>query len=82
MAAWPSRPPVAVALPGDRLTPREQEIVATVEQGLSYKLIAERYGVSIATVKNHIRAVYRKLAINSKGELLALALKRRGPGGA
>ncbi|QKG54982.1 LuxR C-terminal-related transcriptional regulator [Hymenobacter sp. BRD67] len=40
--------------------------------------MADRYGLSTATVKNHIRAVYHKLEINSKGELLALALQRRG----
>jgi DNA-binding NarL/FixJ family response regulator len=79
--AFQRQPPVAVAAtPDARLTPREQEVVLAVEEGLSYKLVAERYGLSIATVKNHIRAVYRKLEINSKGELLALSLKRRNLG--
>ena len=50
--------------------------MTAVEEGLSYKL-ADAFGISIDTVKNHLRAVYRKLRINSKGELLALALKRR-----
>lgn len=77
--AFQRQPPVLVAAePTRRLTPREQEIVAALEQGLSYKLVADRCGISTDTVKNHIRAVYRKLQINSKGELLALALKRRG----
>ncbi|QKG54985.1 response regulator [Hymenobacter sp. BRD67] len=79
LEAFQRQPPVRVAAtPAARLTPREEEIVAAVEQGLSYKMVAERYGLSTATVKNHIRAVYRKLEINSKGELLALALQRRG----
>ncbi|HET9502876.1 MAG TPA: response regulator transcription factor [Hymenobacter sp.] len=77
--AFQRQPPVVVAAePTRRLTPREQEIVTALEEGLSYKLVAARYGLSVDTVKNHIRAVYRKLEINSKGELLALALKRRG----
>jgi DNA-binding NarL/FixJ family response regulator len=77
--AFQRQPPVPVATaPAHRLTPREQEIVVALEQGLSYKLVADHCGISIDTVKNHIRAVYRKLQINSKGELLALALKRRG----
>jgi DNA-binding NarL/FixJ family response regulator len=77
--AFQRQPPVPVAAePARRLTPREQEIVTALEQGLSYKLVANQCGISIDTVKNHIRAVYRKLEINSKGELLALALKRRG----
>ena len=79
LQAFRRQPPVAVATTAEaRLTPREQEIVTAVEEGLSYKLIAHSFGVTVDTVKNHLRAVYRKLQINSKGELLALALKRRG----
>jgi DNA-binding NarL/FixJ family response regulator len=59
------------------LTARELEVVRGIEDGLSYKLIAERHFISIDTVRNHIRSVYRKLQINSKGELMAQALKRR-----
>ena len=58
------------------LTARELEIVRGIEDGLSYKLIAERHFISLDTVRNHIRSVYRKLHINSKAELLAQALKR------
>jgi DNA-binding NarL/FixJ family response regulator len=68
--------PVAKAPATEPLTARELEIVRGIEDGLSYKLIAERYFISLDTVRNHIRAVYRKLQINSKGELLAHALKR------
>ena len=72
-------PPVPVAAAVEqRLTPREQEMVAAVEQGLSYKMIAARYFISVDTVNNHIRAVYRKLQVRSKGELMALMLRRRG----
>jgi DNA-binding NarL/FixJ family response regulator len=60
------------------LTPRELEIVRGIEDGLSYKLIAERLHISLDTVRNHIRSVYRKLQINSKGELLAQAMRRLG----
>ncbi|MBF9142859.1 response regulator [Hymenobacter properus] len=79
LQAFRRQPPVAVAASAEeRLTPREQDIVTAVEEGLSYKLIADALGITLDTVKNHLRAVYRKLHINSKGELLALALKRRG----
>ena len=61
----------------ETLSPREQEVVHWVEQGLSNKLIAARLFISVETVRNHIRAIYRKLEVNSKGELLALTLKRR-----
>jgi DNA-binding NarL/FixJ family response regulator len=62
--------------PSEPLTPRELEIVRGIEDGLSYKLIAARLHISIDTVRNHIRNVYRKLQVNSKGELLAQALRR------
>jgi DNA-binding NarL/FixJ family response regulator len=66
----------AASQPDTRLTPREQEIVRAVEDGLSSKAIAARHFISTETVNNHIRAVYRKLHVNSRSELLALTLKR------
>jgi len=58
-----------VVLPSP-LTPREQQVVEAIEQGLSYKLVADRLGMSLNTVRSHIRAVYEKLQINSKAELM------------
>ncbi len=62
---------------GEKLTPREPEIVRGLEDGLNYKLIAERLFISPEKVRNHIRHVYCKLEGNSKGELLALSLRRQ-----
>ncbi|GAB3860518.1 response regulator transcription factor [Hymenobacter terrigena] len=59
------------AAPATALTPREQQIVEALEQGLSYKLVADRLGISLNTVRAHIRTVYDKLQINSKAELQA-----------
>lgn len=69
--------PRPAPVPGvETLTSRELEIVRGIEDGLSYKLIASRHDISLDTVRNHIRSVYRKLHINSKGELLARTLRR------
>jgi DNA-binding NarL/FixJ family response regulator len=64
------------ATPAEALTAREQQVVQAIEDGLSYKLIADRLQMSIDTVRGHIRSVYRKLQVNSKGEVIARA--RRG----
>ena len=72
--------PARVASAGaaaEQLSPREQEVVYWVEEGLSYKLIALKLFISPETVRNHIRTIYRKLEINSKGELLAMSIRRR-----
>lgn len=59
------------AAPAATLTPREQQIVEGLEQGLSYKLVAARLGISLNTVRAYIRTIYEKLHINSKAELLS-----------
>ena len=72
----PAAQPLAAPL-DEFLTSRELEVVRGIEDGLSYQLIAERHCISLDTVRNHIRSVYRKLQVNSRGELMAHALKRR-----
>ncbi len=55
-----------------RLTKRELEVVDNLLKGLSYKDIASLLFISYSTVNDHIKKIYSKLEINSKGELLAL----------
>ncbi len=63
--------------PAEPLTARELEVVRGIEEGLSYQFIADRLFISLDTVRNHIRAVYRKLQVNSRGELMARAIQRQ-----
>lgn len=53
------------------LTDREYDIVNGLVDGLSYKLIASKLNISLDTVRQHIRNVYRKLSVNSKAEVIA-----------
>lgn len=61
--------------PESDLTAREQDIVNGLVDGLSYKLIADRFDISIDTVRAHIRNIYKKLHVNSKAEVIAKSLR-------
>lgn len=63
------------AQPFERLTPREQEVLAGLMAGKSAEKIAEDAFVSLATVRSQIRAVLLKLDVNS--QLAAVALAQR-----
>lgn len=58
---------------GFALTEREAEVAHLLAEGNSQKKIAELMGVSIGTVQTHVKAVYRKLDIHSKQQLIDLA---------
>jgi DNA-binding NarL/FixJ family response regulator len=57
------------------LSYREKEILSCLVKGMSYKLIADACFISIDTVRSHIRSIYEKLHVNSKGEAIATAIK-------
>ncbi len=52
------------------LTDRQQQIVNGLVDGLSYKMIADQYLISVETVRDHIKNIYRKLQVNSKAEVI------------
>ncbi len=58
-----------------QLTVREKEILYSLVDGLSYKKIADKYFVSISTIRTHICNIYHKLHVNSKAEAVAKVLK-------
>lgn len=59
------------------LTPREKEILHSLVDGLSYKKLAEKYFISIPTVRTHINHIYEKLHVNSKAQAVAKVLKNK-----
>lgn len=58
------------------LTPRENDVLKALVDGLDYKQIAQRYFISLDTVRNHIRHIYEKLQVHSKSEAVAKALQQ------
>lgn len=65
--------PSTVALAA--LTPREGEVLERLAQGARYKEIAEQLGISLETVKNHLRKIYEKLHVSSRTEATARFLR-------
>ena len=62
-----------------RLTPREEEVLELVRQGLANKQIARRLGISERTVKAHLGAVFAAIGVPDRTGA-ALWAERRGPG--
>ncbi len=60
-----------------QLSPREKEILQKLVEGLSYKMIAASLSIAFDTVHTHIKNIYEKLHVNSKGEAVAKAIKQR-----
>jgi DNA-binding NarL/FixJ family response regulator len=57
------------------LTAKEQQVITAMVDGLSYKMIADRLGISLETVRQHIKNIYRKLQVNSKAEVIARSIR-------
>ena len=57
------------------LTGREQEILALLVDGLSYKQIAERCTISYPTVNTHINHIYKKLHVDSVAAAVKVAMQ-------
>ncbi len=55
-----------------RLTSREQNLTRLVCDGCSNQEIADEAGLSIETVKKHLRSIFSKLEVPSRGRLIAL----------
>lgn len=50
------------------LTNREKEVLNLVTKGFSYAEIATTLELSVNTVNSHIKNIYKKLSVNSRGE--------------
>lgn len=61
--------------PFSSLTPRELEILTHLAEGQSNKLIARDLGISIGTVKLHVKAILRKLNVHSRVEAAVMAVE-------
>ncbi len=56
------------------ITPREVEVLAWVREGKTNDEIADILGLSMLTVKNHLRHAMKKLVVRTRGQAVAKAI--------
>jgi DNA-binding NarL/FixJ family response regulator len=69
--------PAAAGAETENLSPRESEVLDLLAQGLLYKEISEKLGVSMPTVNTYIRRIYEKLQVRSRAQAVARYTTRR-----
>jgi DNA-binding NarL/FixJ family response regulator len=57
------------------LSNKENEVLALLAEGLSYKMVADRLSVSYTTINTHTKHIYEKLHVASLGEAIAYYYK-------
>jgi DNA-binding NarL/FixJ family response regulator len=70
-----SLPQAEVSLPGE-LSAAEKEVAELIVRGLSNSEIAAERGTALRTVANQVQAIFTKLGVGSRGELIALLTGR------
>ena len=58
-----------------RLTFREKEVLQALAEGLNRQEIAERFHISVGTVRNHISSILSKLGVHSQAQALVFGLR-------
>jgi two-component system, NarL family, nitrate/nitrite response regulator NarL len=58
------------------LTPREQEVLLLITEGMTVAEIAKRMHIGVATVKTHLRGLYDKLGVSDRATAVAEAMRR------
>jgi DNA-binding NarL/FixJ family response regulator len=56
-----------------KLTPREIEVINLLAYGFSYAQIAEQLGVTLNTLKTHIKRAYSKLKVHNRTQAVLVA---------
>jgi DNA-binding NarL/FixJ family response regulator len=57
------------------LSSKENEVLALLAEGYSYKMVADKLAVSYTTINTHTKRIYEKLHISSLGEAIAYYYK-------
>jgi DNA-binding NarL/FixJ family response regulator len=68
-----------VTRPGTALSPREQEVLDAVAEGLANKQIARRLGIAERTVKAHLTNIFQRIGVSDRTQA-ALWAREHTPG--
>ncbi len=60
----------------DELSPREEEVLQLIADGLAPNEVAERLYISPRTVKNHLASAYSKLGARDRTDAVLRAVRR------
>jgi len=60
-----------------KLTNREKEILSLISKGMNNKDIANKLVISLYTVKNHVKSIIQKLAVEDRTQAAILALTEK-----
>jgi len=66
-----------LAAPGERLTPREREIVQLLAEGKCNKEVAHALSISVKTAETHRANIMRKLNLHSLSDLVHYAIRNK-----
>jgi DNA-binding NarL/FixJ family response regulator len=61
--------------PDAPLTEKETAVLTDLAKGFRYKEVARLHGISPHTVADHVKSIYRKLAVNSRSEAVFEAVQ-------
>jgi DNA-binding NarL/FixJ family response regulator len=59
-----------------QLSPREREVMGLMAEGRTAEVVGEQLGVSVETVRTHVRNAIRKLQARNRVHAIAIALER------
>jgi DNA-binding NarL/FixJ family response regulator len=76
LASTPAEPQPPAVDQAMLLTPRETDVLQLIAKGFSYNEVAQHLGVTLTTIQSHVRAIYGKLEVHSRGEAVFEAAAR------
>ena len=63
----------AISLGVPPITPREQQVLRLLAEGLPNRAVAERLGISTRTAQKHVENLFKKFNVHGRGELVVVA---------